>query len=521
MNELPPITGQDSHKSLEANIGMTSRVVRGSLWVLGGQVVGVLAALLATPFVIRLLGTEQYGLLALTNVLFTYLVFADMGMGIASTRFGAGAHARKDEQTEILAIWTSLVIASVPALLIAFSLALGARVLVQQFLLLPPHLHETAIVVVRLTALGFFARAVAGVLNTPQLVRLRMDLMTLITTGTSVIQIAMVPIVLLLGGGLIGAVSVIAGTSILGAILHLTVSSRLLPGMLRPVVRRELFKPILRFGSGLVASSLAAVLLTHGEKLLLTRYASVTAFAHYTVAFTLASMVTLAPAAMGQSLLPAFSRLQSDKNALEQLYRRALRGTLLWIVPTAVLLAVMAKPFFTLWAGPDFGRASTVPFYILAAGLVFNALAHVPYIMLMALDRTKVIARVHLAELVPYLLVAGVLTYRFGAVGAAFAWSMRIVVDALVFFLAARRITGFAWSPWPENSSAYVLALVLLLVPVLLVSLVVNSSLLRLLVLLVTFAGYCALVLTRVLNKDERASMLRLVPGLSMIGRVA
>jgi O-antigen/teichoic acid export membrane protein len=385
---------------------------------------------------------------------------------------------------------------------------------VEQILRLPPHLHETAIVVVRLTALGFFARTIAGVLNTPQLVRLRMDLMTFITTGTSVLQIVLVPIVVLMGGGLIGAVSVIAGASILAVILHAIVSSRLLPGMLRPVFSRELFKPILRFGRGLVVSSLAAVLLAHGEKLLLTRYASVTAFAHYTVAFTLALMVTLAPAAMGQSLLSAFSQIQAepDRVALRQLYRRALCGTLLWIVPTTVFLGVAAEPFFTLWAGPEFGRESTVPFYILMGGLIVNALAVVPYILLMALDRTRMIARIHLAELVPYLIVAALLTHRFGAVGAACAWSLRVAVDAFAFFVVAGRLTGFSWTPWPDNKRDYIFALIVLLAPVLFVSWKMDTPFVRLPVTVVALAAYILLIWRRVLTTEEQAAMLRLLP---------
>lgn len=494
--------------------GLTKRVVRGSVWVLGGQGLTIAAALLATPFVIRMLGAEQYGVLALCNVLFNYIAFADMGMGLASTRFGADAHARNDNRSEILAIWTSLVIACVPALVITLSLSLGAPVIVERVLRLPSYLHGVAIIAFRLTALGFFARAVAGVLNTPQLVRLRMDLVTYITTGTSVTQILLIPIVVLLGGGLIGAVTVIAGMSILGAILHTTVSSRLLPGMLRPVFSRELLNPILRFGAAMVTSGLAAVVLAHGEKLLLTRYASVTALAHYTVALTLASMVTLAPAAMGQSLLVAFSQIQAEpgRKALSELYRRALSGTQLWIVPVAVVLGVLAKPFFTLWAGPEFGRESTVPFYILAGGLIMNALAFVPYVLLMALDRTRVIARIHLAELVPFIAIATLLTHRYGAIGAALAWSLRVAVDALLFFLAARRITGFSWAPLPENRSAYLVALSVLLAPVLLVTWLWETPVIRLSVTLIALAGYSTLILRRVLTTEEQTSMRRLLP---------
>src|SRR5262252_5549170 len=80
--------------------GMTTRVVRGSLWTLSGQGVTILASLIATPFVIRLLGTELFGVLSLINVLIGYISFADLGMTTASTRFAGQAFARNDERGE-------------------------------------------------------------------------------------------------------------------------------------------------------------------------------------------------------------------------------------------------------------------------------------------------------------------------------------------------------------------------------------------------------------------------------------
>ncbi len=61
-----------------------------------GQAASLGAALIATPFVLRLLGPAQYGFLALMTLLLTYLVLADLGMGMASTRFAADALARGD-----------------------------------------------------------------------------------------------------------------------------------------------------------------------------------------------------------------------------------------------------------------------------------------------------------------------------------------------------------------------------------------------------------------------------------------
>src|SRR5882672_3597599 len=126
------MSGSQPLNGLRPNPGITSRVVRGSLWNLGGQGVTMLATLVATPFVIRLLGAPGYGVLALVHVLIGYLSFADMGMGTASTRFGSVAHARGDDQGEATAIWSALALAAVPATTVALLLALGARPFVEQ-----------------------------------------------------------------------------------------------------------------------------------------------------------------------------------------------------------------------------------------------------------------------------------------------------------------------------------------------------------------------------------------------------
>jgi O-antigen/teichoic acid export membrane protein len=494
--------------------GFTTRVVRGSLWNLGGQAASLLATFVATPFVIRLLGVEGYGLLALINAAIVYLAFADMGMGWASTRFASEAHARGDQQAETKVIWTALLVGIGPALLISTILVIASRPLVVQGLRLPLHLHETAVIALRLAALAFVARAAAGVLNTPEMVRLRMDLVTLINVGTLIGQIILVPIVVYLGGGLIGAVAVIAGASLLSACLHAIVAVRLQPGFARPRFDPALIKPLIRFGGAVLIMSFVTMLLGNADKALVSRFASVQVLAYYAVALNLASMLTQAPMAMMQSLLPAFSHLQTktDRSELNALYQRALTGTLLWIAPAAVLICVIARPFFTVWAGPEFGRESTLPLYVLAIGLIFEALAYVPFTLLIALGRADYVARIHGAMLVPYLVLASLAITWAGAVGVAAIWSLRALTSALAFTIIIKRITGFGFSPLPKSRQAYLIALVTLLLPVLLVSYASTSLAMRLGVTLVALIVHAYLIFTRVLTIEERTSLLRMLP---------
>src|SRR6184192_4152190 len=93
-----------------------AKVAVGSMWSLASVGVTLVASLIATPFVLRGLGPEAYGIYAIVQVMIGYLAVADIGMGDASTRFAAAAFARGERHEEASALWTSLVIEAIVAL---------------------------------------------------------------------------------------------------------------------------------------------------------------------------------------------------------------------------------------------------------------------------------------------------------------------------------------------------------------------------------------------------------------------
>src|SRR5690606_3899856 len=100
-------------------------------------------------------------------------------------------------------------------------------------------------------------------------------------------------------------------------------------------------------------------------------------------------------ASMMQSLIPAFSQLlaPSRRDEFRDLFARSIRFNIIWLLPVLALLFVSARPFFTIWAGDEFGEKSTLPFYILLIGLFFNVISYVPYASLVASGRTDVLAK--------------------------------------------------------------------------------------------------------------------------------
>ena len=424
---------------------MTTKVVKGSFWTLLGQILPLGASLVATPFVIRFLGTEGYGLLILVGLIPSYFGFADFGMGIASTKFGSEAYATGDGDKESRVIRTAALIAAFTALPIGVVLFLFSNFIVGLFNV-PEQLLTDANLALKIASITFVVNFLNNIFNTPQLARLRMDLNTLVSTGFRLLGVVVTPVVLYLGGGIVGAITVVMIASLLTLVGHIIVSRRLLPSLLGKTIDRTMTGPLLKFGRAYAISAIAAILLGSTEKLVLARATSVKELAYYSIAFTIASMMTLFSGSMTQSLIPAFSQLQTDelRGQLGELYSRCIRIASVGFIPALVFVAIIAKPFLTFWAGPEFGIEATIPLYILLIGLVFNAIAYFPSAIVIASGRTDILAKVYWAELALYIPLVFLLVSRFGARGAAVAWSVKVIVDAVILFTIVRRTVGIS-----------------------------------------------------------------------------
>jgi O-antigen/teichoic acid export membrane protein len=154
-----------------------------------------------------------------------------------------------------------------------------------------------------------------------------------------------------------------------------------------------------------------------------------------------------APFTPGLARLQAAGRLQE----LRALYSKGLSGLFLLVTLAAVLLAFVAGPFLSLWAGPQNGAHSTPPLLIMLAGVWFDSLAWMPVSYLLSSGRSKVIARIRVAELAPYLVAAWILTERFGVIRAAVVWSAGCALDSMLLFAATRLVAPLPWLPLSDQ----------------------------------------------------------------------
>jgi O-antigen/teichoic acid export membrane protein len=142
------------------------------------------------------------------------------------------------------------------------------------------------------------------------------------------------------------------------------------------------------------------------------------------------------------AIAPQLSRLlgAGQRHEAAQVYRR----TSLWIVllswPAYLLLAVFAPAFLALF-GPEF-RSGATPMAVLAIAMLVNVGVGLVQTVLLMSGNSRGHLAATIAGLVCNVVACFLLVPRHGALGAAIAWSLGIVVENVLAAVLARKALG-------------------------------------------------------------------------------
>src|SRR5438876_4935713 len=206
------LTSPESPSTPVESIALHADIARGSAWSLATQLAVLVLTFVATPFLIRGLSPERFGAFVLIQLILGFLAVNDAGMGDASTRFASAAHAANDDVKEARVVWTAFSLSAIATAGSGVVLLLLAPLLVTG--VVPEYLRPEATVAMDLAILVLAARAFAGVLKSPQIARLRLDIFSVIGGGAIAAPTAVLPIAVALDSSLDTAVFVLAVAAI-------------------------------------------------------------------------------------------------------------------------------------------------------------------------------------------------------------------------------------------------------------------------------------------------------------------
>ncbi len=171
------------------------------------------------------------------------------------------------------------------------------------------------------------------------------------------------------------------------------------------------------------------------------------AVAYYTGPYELVARLWILPWSLVVTLFPAFAVLSAHgaHAEMKQIYGRSVKAVVMVVGPIVLLLVFLARDILRLWLGTDFALAGAPVLRILAVGVLVVSAANVPFTFLQSLGRADIPAKFHLLELPLYVSLAWWMIARSGIVGAAWAWTAIMTLDALLLFGAAWK--KFSLSP--------------------------------------------------------------------------
>ncbi|HEU0100055.1 MAG TPA: oligosaccharide flippase family protein [Allosphingosinicella sp.] len=441
-----------------------------------GAVIPLGVTLVTVPLYLQVVGVERYGLLTICWVVLGYLGFLDLGLGPAVSQRIASAR-EEDRGLAEAVFWTAVWLSVAAGLFTALLFFAGAAL---YFLLggvsasFDGEIRQAVPLLGLVLPLAMVSSVAAGALHGRQ----RFLALNLISTTTATLMSALPLLVAYLwsptlSGLLAGALAARA----VGLVLQYWNCVKAVPLSKPEMPRRELVGSLLKFGGWITVTTAVTPLLLTVDRLAIGAALGAAAVAAYSIPFSLIARMSIVPWGLSSALFPRFAAGSEDER--RHLLGVALGAVTVAMTPLCILVIAVVGPFFTLWIGPELAQVSSPVAYLLIAGIWANSVALVPYTMLQGSGRPDVVAKIHLAEILPYWLLLGALLLLLGLPGAALAWTIRAAVDCGLMF----------WRSATPRASLRILIVPGLLLLVVLISALALKGLARDLVLVLLLAA--------------------------------
>ena len=192
---------------------------------------------------------------------------------------------------------------------------------------------------------------------------------------------------------------------------------------------------IWRFAAGMSGITLIGLILTQVDKVFVSKLLPLKIFGYYTLAWTVASGLSVISGAVFNVIFPRMSAQVAafDENGIRESYHRGAQLMAVMVLPLAAVLSFFSFDILRLWTGStDTAAFDARILSVLVVGSALNALLYLPYALQLAFGWTKlsfVAGLLSVAILVPVLFP---MTKYFGAVGAASMWAVLNAVNMVV-----------------------------------------------------------------------------------------
>jgi O-antigen/teichoic acid export membrane protein len=380
--------------------------------------------LLATPILLHQLGLALYGLWLIASAIAG-------GGGAVSSGFGDAIVQRV---ASLKAAGNTEAIHRVVGTMLAINLALGTVIAAALWLFLPtissrivhhdPALYSTCLWSLRIASVLIVIKAIESVLISAQKAyqsygpAVRIALITRVMTILACIGLA------LTGRGLVTLMLASAAVSILGAAgQYAAVRHHLGPSTVRLAFDRTTSRQLLAFGSFTWLQTIAGVIFSQADRLLLGATLGPSAVAFYGISVQLALPIHGLTAAGLHALFPYLASHVATTRpaALSRPVLTAFGANVISAIVLTAAVIVLGPTILVRWMGTSFAAQSSGLLPLIALGFGLLALNVTAHYTLMALGHFRIVTIMNVAGGMFMLLAMAALVPSHGVKGAAIA----------------------------------------------------------------------------------------------------
>jgi O-antigen/teichoic acid export membrane protein len=432
-------------------------LIRNTLWNFASQGWFLLLVFFTTPYIVRKLGPDAYGVFSIVGVVIGYFAFLDLGLGQAVVKYVSEYYVQKDFKTIREIIGTAMAVYFLMGFIGAVLIAFLTGLLVTRVLKIPPGLINTTVFVFYISALGFFINMPLNVFGSIPRALQRFDITNKISIALGTLQLFLTVFLLRLGYFLQQIVVMNLLISFLSISIYVLVSRQLLPEVyIKPAFNKTMFGKLFKFGGFVAISSATVQISTQLNKFIIGIFLPISYLTYYAVPYGLASKVGIIPGSVSTAIFPVFSELDSmnRRDSLKELYLRTTKYIVIATIPIIILLIIFAQKFLCFWIGSEFAQKSTLPLQIITAGTLLSCWAYAAVSGSQGLNRPDIPAKFQVAEACLNTGLCFLLIPRWGIVGAALAWSsyrfieiplMIYIVSHFLFKISLKQLFNYSF----------------------------------------------------------------------------
>jgi O-antigen/teichoic acid export membrane protein len=421
-------------------------LIKNTLWNLIGQTIPLFIALLTIPMLIKELGAERFGILTLAWTLIAYFSLFDFGISRALTQFLAEKLISSDMKEAPSIARTALYLIFLLGLTGGVIMFLISPWLTHDILKVQESMQQEMLFSLYLLAFAIpfiiTSAGLCGILAAYQ----RFDLINFIRIPASILTFCGPIFVLFFSTNMLFVIAFLAVEQALVSFVYFRLSLLVMPSLRNGTwFRGPEIVPLLKFGTWMTISNIVGPIMVYMDRFFIGALISLSAVAYYVTPYELVTKLWIVPGSIVSVIFPAFAaNFLRNQDKTKLYYGRSIKYIFFILFPVALVIICIAQEGLEFWLNSEFAKNGAHIMQWLTVGVFINSLAQVPLTLIQGIGRPHITTKIHLIELPCYLAALWWLLKNYGIEGAAFAWCVRVTVDAIILFIIAHRFLPFS-----------------------------------------------------------------------------